>query len=91
VISLTLVVLAAPIAAVALTRNHDLADSATLGALVVASALLARLLLRDLRKHPANFPEPAPSQDLRMTVTAANGVQAPSPWASQNRVEGRAQ
>jgi len=56
-ISLTLVVLAALIAFVALARNHELADSATLGALVLASALVGRLLLRDLRRHPANFPE----------------------------------
>jgi hypothetical protein len=56
VISLTLVVLAALIAVVALTR----ADSVTLGALVVASALVGRLLVRDLRKHPANFPALSP-------------------------------
>jgi len=69
-ISLTLVVLAALIAAVALTRNHEPADSATLGALMVASALLARLLLRGLRSHPANFPEPAPSHGVPITATA---------------------
>ena len=60
VISLTLVVLAALIAVVALTRNHTPADSATLGALVVVSALVGRLLVRDLRKHPANFPALSP-------------------------------
>ena len=51
-----LVVLAALIPAPALTRNHDRADPTTLGSLVVA--FLARLLVRDLRKHPASFPEP---------------------------------
>jgi Transposase DDE domain len=61
VISLTLVVLAALIAAVALTRNHAPADSAVLGALVVVSVFMVRLLARDLRRHPANFPWPAPS------------------------------
>jgi Transposase DDE domain len=57
IISLTLVALAALIASVALTRNHELADSATLGALVLVSAFVGRLLLRDLRRHPSNFPE----------------------------------
>jgi Transposase DDE domain len=61
VISLTLVVLAALIAVVALTRNHEPADSAALGALVVVSAFMIRLLARDLRRHPANFPRPSPS------------------------------
>ena len=89
VISLMLVGLAALIASVALARNHGPADAATLGALVVVSALLAHFLIRDLRRHPANFPEPAPSHGLRMTVTAADGARAPSRWASQNRVEGR--
>jgi len=67
VISLTLVVLAALIATVGLARNHALADSATLSVLVVASALLARLLLRDLRRHPANFPDTARACALRKT------------------------
>jgi hypothetical protein len=66
VISLTLVVLAVLVAVVALARNHGLADSAGLGALVVVSGLVARLLLRDLRKHPANFPKPAPSHRPRI-------------------------
>jgi hypothetical protein len=87
VICVMLVVLAALVAAVALIRNHGPVDSATLGALLVVCALLGRLLLRDLRRHPANFPEPAPSHGLRMTITGADGVRAPSHWASQNRVE----
>ena len=56
VISLTLVVLAALIAAIALARNHAPEDAAVLGALVAASAFTVRLLARDLRRHPANFP-----------------------------------
>jgi len=87
VICLMLVVLAALVAAVALVRNHGPVDSATLGALLVVCALLGRLLLRDLQRHPANFPEPAPSHGLRMTITGTDGVRAPSRWASQNRVE----
>jgi UPF0716 family protein affecting phage T7 exclusion len=80
VICLMLVVLAALIIGIALTRNHGLADLATLGALLVLSAVLGRFLVRDLRRHPANFPEAAPSHGLRMTVTAADGSRAPSRW-----------
>ena len=61
VLCLMLVVLAALIAGVALARNHGPADSATLVSLLVVCALLGRFLLRDLRRHPANFPEAAPS------------------------------
>jgi hypothetical protein len=80
VLCLMLVVLAALIAGVALARNHGPADSATLGSLLVICALLGRFLLRDLRRHPANFPEPTPSHGLRMTVTAADGTRPPSRW-----------
>jgi hypothetical protein len=80
VICLMLVVLASLIAAVALARNHGLADSAALVSLLVICAVLGRFLLRDLRRHPANFPEPAPSHGLRMTVTAADATRAPSRW-----------
>jgi hypothetical protein len=59
VVSLTLVLLAAVIPALALTRNHELADSTTLGSLVVASALPARLLVRaTCASIPANSSEP---------------------------------
>jgi hypothetical protein len=57
VISLMLVALAALIAVVALTRNQKPADAAMLGTLILLSAALSRVLQRDLRKHPANFPE----------------------------------
>jgi Transposase DDE domain len=59
VISLMLVALAALVAVVALTRNHQPADIALLGTLILLSAALTRVLQRDLRKHPANFPEPS--------------------------------
>ena len=73
VISLMLVALAILIAAVALIRNHAPADAAALCALLVLCALVARVLLRDLRRHPANFPEPSASHGLRMQVTAPDG------------------
>ncbi|HEX6653496.1 MAG TPA: transposase [Thermoleophilaceae bacterium] len=57
IIALTLVALAGLIASVALTRNHELVDLATLGALVVVAAAVGRLLFRDLRRHPSSFPE----------------------------------
>jgi hypothetical protein len=68
-----LAVLAVPVAVLALARNHGLADSATLAALMVVSGLVARLLLRDLRKHPANFPKPAPSHGHGLRKTPERG------------------
>jgi hypothetical protein len=56
VISLMLVAVACLVVAVALARNHTPADAAALCALLAGCALVARLLLRDLHRHPANFP-----------------------------------
>jgi hypothetical protein len=58
VIALMLVVLAALVVVVALALHHRAADAAVLGGLLGLCALVGRLLLRDLRSHPANFPEP---------------------------------
>ena len=58
VISLTLVVLAALVLVVALARNHEPADAATLGALMVMSVLVVRLLIRDLHRHRRTSPQP---------------------------------
>ena len=58
--------LAGLVAAVALARNHDPAEAGLLVGLLAMCVLVTRLLLRDLRAHPANFPEPSPSQGLRM-------------------------
>jgi hypothetical protein len=66
VIAVMLAALAGLVAAVALARNHGAAEAGLLVALLATCALVARLLLRDLRAHPANFPEPSPSQGLRM-------------------------
>jgi hypothetical protein len=54
-------------------RHHRPQEAALLAALVVIGALAARWLARDLRAHPANFPDPSPSQGLRMAVTGADG------------------
>jgi hypothetical protein len=66
VIALLLVALAGLVLIVGLARNHEPSELAALGGLVVVSALATRLLARDLRTHPANFPEPTPSHGLRM-------------------------
>ncbi len=66
VIALMLVALAGLVLIVGLARNHEPSELAALGGLLVVSALVTRLLARDLRTHPANFPEPTPSHGLRM-------------------------
>jgi hypothetical protein len=66
VIALMLVGLGGLVTAVALIRNHEPGEAALLLGLLVACAFLGRFLLRDLRMHPANFPEASPSQGLRM-------------------------
>ena len=61
-----LVALAGLVDAVALARNHDPAEVALLVGLLATCALVTRLLLRDLRAHPANFPESSPSDGLQL-------------------------
>ncbi len=65
-IAVMLVLLAGLVAAVALARNHAAAEAGLLVGLLASCALVTRLLVRDLRAHPANFPEPSPSEGLRM-------------------------
>jgi len=67
VIALMLVAVAGLVLTVALARNHRATEAVALGGLLVPCAVAFRLLLRDLRAHPANFPEAAVSQGLRMT------------------------
>lgn len=57
-IALMLVALGLLIGAIELARHHRPAEAAALGAVIVAGALAARWLARDLRAHPANFPVP---------------------------------
>ena len=66
VIAVMLVVLGALVAVVGLARNHQPAEAALLIGVLLACGLAMRLLVHDLRVHPANFPEPSPSQGLRM-------------------------
>ena len=79
VISLMMVVVAVLVILVEAVRNHAPAEAALLGGLLLGSALAARWLLADLRRHPSGFPEPAPSHGLRMTVRER------SRWWSQSR------
>jgi hypothetical protein len=65
-VALTLVVLAMLVLIVGMARNRAPAELAALGGLLALTCGAARLLLRDLRTHPANFPEPTVSHGLRM-------------------------
>ena len=65
VIAIMLVAVAALVLVVALARNHGPAEVASLGVLLVVCVVAVRFLLADLRRHPANFPEPSPSHGLR--------------------------
>ena len=82
-LALLVVSLAALILVVEATRHHAAGELALLGGLLLLAALSARWLARDLRRHPANFPAPTPSQGLGFAVSAANGTHGPSRWASQ--------
>jgi hypothetical protein len=61
VIACILVTLAGLVLVVALARNHAPVEAAALCALLGLAALTGRFLQRDLRRHPANFPEPGRS------------------------------
>jgi hypothetical protein len=73
VIALLLVALSGLILAVELARHHALTEIGLLCPLLLAAALAARWLLRDLRVHPANFPEPSASHGLRLRDVGRRG------------------
>jgi hypothetical protein len=64
VIALLLVALSALILLVEVARHHARAETVLLLALLMATGLAGRWLMRDLRTHPANFPGPSESQGL---------------------------
>jgi hypothetical protein len=66
VLALLLVTLSGLILAVELARHHALTEVGLLSLLLLVAALAGRWLLRDLRVHPANFPEPSASHGLRL-------------------------
>jgi DDE family transposase len=65
-IALMLVALGLLICAVELARHHRPAEAALIGAVIVAGALAARWLARDLRAHPAGFPVWAATPDSEL-------------------------
>jgi hypothetical protein len=86
-ISLLMIALAALILVVEAARHHDPREAALLIGLMIVTVFAARRLLRDLRNHPANFPEPTPAHGLGLVTTGADAHRPPSRWSSQNRTE----
>lgn len=84
-ISLLLVGLALLLLIVEGARHHRPEEAALLALLVGAGIAVARRLARDLRAHPANFPELGHGQGLGLPVTGADGQRPESRWASQSR------
>ena len=74
-----MIALAALILVVEAARHHDPREAALLIGLLAAAALAGRWLLRDLRAHPANFPEPTPAHGLGLVTTGADGRRAAQP------------
>ena len=72
-ISLMLVALAVMVLIVAGVRHNAPAEVALLAAVLVAALVTGRLLLRDFRRHPAGFPEPAPSHGLGVAMSGTTG------------------
>ena len=68
-ISLMLVALSLLIVVVEAARHHRLEEAALLSVVLLAGAVIGRLLLRDFRAHPANFPDPSPAQGLGVPVS----------------------
>ena len=87
-VSLMLVVLALLVLVVAGVRSNEPAEAALLAAVVLLAVGAGRWLLQDFRRHPAGFPEPAPSHGLRMGERATNQGGTRSRWGSQNRIGG---
>jgi hypothetical protein len=65
VIALLLIGLGTLILVVELARHHSPLDAGVTGTLLLVAVLAGRWLGRDLRKHPANFPQPSASRGLR--------------------------
>jgi hypothetical protein len=85
VIALLMVVLGTAILLAEGVRHHEPAEAALLLGVIALAGGAGWWLARDLRAHPSNFPAPAVSHGLGMTVTAADGIRPASRWASQNR------
>lgn len=86
-LSLMLVALAGLIVLAAGVRHHGPAEAALLLGVLAAAGLAARWLVRDLRAHPAGFPEPTASHGLRFSAAGPARGRPRSRWASQKRSE----
>ena len=73
VIALCMVVLAGLIVLVELARHHASVESLLLAGLLALTGWATAWLLRDLRRHPANFPAPTVSQGLRFSPRVPAG------------------
>jgi hypothetical protein len=82
VIALLIVLVAILILIVEVPRNHAPSELTLLGGLLLISAISARWLLRDLRRHPANFPPPTPSQGVGFAGRKAPGLRSDRPQPS---------
>ena len=89
-LSLLLVGLSLLVLVVAGARHHESSEAALVLALVALAAATGRWLLRDLRAHPTNFPDPTAAHGLRLAAADAAGRRARSRWSSQNRMKGDA-
>jgi hypothetical protein len=69
VLALLMVALGVLILCIVLVRHHTAAEVGLLLSLLVVTALAGRWLLRDLRRHPANFPATSPSHGLPLTAS----------------------
>jgi hypothetical protein len=85
VMALMLIGLACFVLVVAVARNHTPSEIAALGGLLALCIVAGRWLMRDLRAHPANFPDSGFAEDLGLVVTGADGRRPTSRWPSQNR------
>jgi hypothetical protein len=86
-IALMMVALAAMILVVEGARHHRSAEAALLLSLLAVHLVAANWLLRDLRRHPANFPTPTTAHGLGLVTTPASGERPHSRWGSQARRE----
>jgi hypothetical protein len=82
VIALLMVVLGIAIVLAEGVRHHRPSEAAVLLGVAALAGTAGWWLARDLRAHPANFPQPTAAHGLRMAVTGADGVRSPSRWAS---------
>jgi hypothetical protein len=73
VIAVVMVAVAGLILLVEVARHHALFEWSLLGGLLIPTVWAMAWLLRDLRRHPANFPAATVSQGLRFSPRLSTG------------------